>query len=272
MRDFTKITESLLDYDDVQVNNYVQYLTVLSDAEKKGKLVNPWMKHRTDTFLVNIFKTVSENGLVFDGENITLLSTGVSFNYQAYKNKMLLAYPESVIDTELVYDGDTFTFDKNSGTVRYTHNINNPFDREDKGVIGGYCVIKNKRGEFLTLLNRADIDKHRKVARTDYIWQSWFAEMAKKTLIKKACKQHFDDIYQVINREDNENYDLDNDLDIDLGVKGEIEAIKTVEELHEYFDKNREANKANSKGFNMLITKRKEELEPEHEGAENEDS
>jgi hypothetical protein len=37
----------------------------------------------------------------------------------------------------------------------------------------------------------------------------WFTEMCLKTVIKKACKLHFGDIYTWIEEIDNENYDLD---------------------------------------------------------------
>ena len=65
---------------------------------------------------------------------------------------------------QLVYTDDKFSFEKHSGKVVYQHEINNPFDeKKDENVIGGYCVIKNKRGEFLTLLSKNEIEKHRKV-------------------------------------------------------------------------------------------------------------
>ena len=260
------ITNGLKDYDKVQVKvfaDYCQYL--LTAIDRSGKLKYPWMSKRKDDYLISCFKKVAADGLVFDGENITLLNTGISYNYQAYKNKMLLTYPASIIDLDLVYSTDVFEFEKHSGKVIYTHNIVNPFNRTDENVIGGYCVIKNKRGEFLTLLSKADIDKHRKVAKTDMIWKSWFVEMAKKTVIKKACKQHFNDIYQNITNLDNENSDIENPLDISLSVKNEIENTNSVEELKKYFNGNKEKHKADAKGFNYLVNKRKIELEDKND-------
>lgn len=204
----------LSDCNQAHVDNYIEYLLKLQSEKKKDGqnwvTKNPWMNHKTDDYLATIFRNVAQDGLVFDGDDITLQSTGVSYSYQAFKNKMFNAYPESVIDVNLVYKDDIFSSSKNSGHVKYSHEISNPFSRSEKDIVGGYCVIKNKRGEFLTLLSRDDIDKHRKVAKTDYIWQKWFSEMALKTVIKKACKQHFKDIYQNIETIDNENYDLEN--------------------------------------------------------------
>jgi hypothetical protein len=205
------------------------------------------MKQRKDDFLVRIFKAVADDGLVFDGDDITLQSNGVSYNYQAFNNKMLLAYPETVLDVSLVYESDTFQFSKQSGKVQYTHNIGSPFERDDSAIIGAYCVIKNHRGEFLTLLSKKDIDKHRKVAKTDYIWKSWFAEMAMKTIMKKACKQHFKDVFKTIETMDNENYDLDK-LNDDIPEAqdkyiDEIDNILEIEKLKAWWKQNGETVK-----------------------------
>jgi hypothetical protein len=241
------IKKGLSQYPENQVSNYVAYLYRLeSEKTKDGGLKNPWMKGRKDDFLIRAFKLVSDDGLVFDGDDITLQSTGISYNYQAYKNKMLLAYPETVIDVSLVYEGDTFEFSKQSGKVQYVHNIGNPFSREDADIIGAYCVIKNHRGEFLTLLSKKDIDKHRKVAKTDFIWKSWFAEMAMKTIMKKACKQHFKDVFKTIETLDNENYDLekvDDTVNKKQAFIDNLEKLTKVELIKDWWIKNKEGIK-----------------------------
>jgi hypothetical protein len=230
------IKQGLSQYPENQVNNYIAYLYKLeTEKSPKGEPKNPWMKQRKDDFLIRIFKAVADDGLVFDGDDITLQSNGVSYNYQAFKNKMLLAYPETVLDVSLVYESDTFQFSKQSGKVQYTHNIGSPFERDDSAIIGAYCVIKNHRGEFLTLLSKKDIDKHRKVAKTDYIWKSWFAEMAMKTIMKKACKQHFKDVFKTIETMDNENYDLEK-LEDDDEQTQEFKALQYTNELDKILD------------------------------------
>lgn len=195
--------------DETLINNYLAYVYELETKKKKGVVANPWMKHKTPAYLARIYNAVAADNIIFDGIDVTLQNTGISYSYQAYKNRMIAVYPESIIDVGLVYNGDTFNFKKESGTVKYNHTLLNPFSQTDDNIIGGYCVIKNKRGEFLTTLTRPDIDKHRRVAKTDYIWKAWFVEMAMKTLIKKACKTHFKDSFTTIETLDNENYDLD---------------------------------------------------------------
>ncbi len=222
--------------ENARAENFASYIIRLElDKDKAGKPKNAWMKGRTEQQMVDLYNRVSADGLVFDGKHITLQSTGVSYDYVAYKNKMFLAYPESKIDMELIFKGDTFNFAKESGSIIYHHEIANPLTRNDGDIIGAYCVIQNQRGEFMTILNKDEIEKHRKVAKTDYIWKEWFKEMCLKTIIKKACKKHFDDIYEKIETLDNDNYDLDIPVSIELKYKQEIDELKTMEELTKYY-------------------------------------
>lgn len=259
--DINTIKKALSDYDQAQVEIYTSYLTALANArDNKKQLKNPWMAYKKDTELITFFKKVSIDGLNFDGTHITLQSTGVSYDYIAYKNKMLLVYPETLFDVALVYKDDKFKFEKQSGRVTYTHEINNPFDQRQENIVGGYCVIKNKRGEFLTLLSAVNIAKHRKVAKTDTIWKAWFHEMCFKTLVKKACKQHFADMYQEIETLDNENYDLELPLDVDIAVKAEIEKINTLDDLSKYYTDNKGKQAGILEDFVKLLAKRKAEI------------
>ncbi len=167
---------------------------------------------------------------------------------------MLIAYPESRIDVGLVFEGDNFSFSKKNGVVEYFHDISNPFGNTDEKIIGAYTIIRNKRWEFITLLSKADILKHRMVAKTDYIWKAWFQEMCLKTIVKKACKLHFGDIFQAIEDMDNENYDLDK-MNVPDWV-GEIEEIKTKEDLKEYY----QTNKGQGKEFDKAISDKMKRL------------
>lgn len=251
------IVKLLPDYPAEHVENFAAYCIRLLTAKKKdGSLQNPWMAQRTDEQMATLFKRVSKDGLVFDGTHITLQSTGISYDYIAYKNRMFLSYPESTVDVGLVYEGDDFKVTKESGSIMYHHNVSNPFNQGEKNLVGGYCIIRNKRGEFMTLLSKEDIDKHRKVAKQDYIWKEWFTEMATKTVIKKACKLHFSDIYQNIEQMDNENYELDNPLDLDIKTKQEIDAIQDIEDLKDYYLK----NKGRGKEFGKYVTIRKQQI------------
>lgn len=246
-------------YQNADIVNYANYVEKLRTEKKKdGKFKNYWATQKPFDYFVGVFIKVANEGLVLDGEHITLGSTGISYDYVAYKNKMLLVYPESTIDMQMVYKGEHFEYAKKDGKVFYNHVVKDAFaERLDTNVVGGYCVIKNKRGEFITLLTQADFEKHRKVAKTDAIWKSWLIEMYYKTLIKKAVKYHFNDIYQDMDEEDNAtNYDIENPLDLSLELKAKIDALETVEEARKFYAE----NKGQGKSFDEYITKKVNEL------------
>lgn len=241
-----QITELLSNENPEDVDAYSSYChRIATDIDKKtGQLKNPFMKLKSAKQLADLFKRVKKEGLVFDGKHISLQSTGIAFDYVAYKNKMLLAYPESMMDVGVVKEGDTFTLENENGQVKYKHTIGDAFKTADANNINGaFCIIKNKRGEFATLLSKEDIQKHKKVAKTSMIWDNWFKEMVLKTVIKKACKYHYDDIFEGMNTIDNESIDLDKSVvphevipreEIDKVIK-KIESFKTINELQNYY-------------------------------------
>lgn len=208
---------------------------------QKWELANPWASKRSPEWYADCWRKIEASGLKFDGKHITLNENGVSYDYVAYKNKMLLAYPESKIDDGLVYKGDIFSFEKENGVVSYSHKLTDPFGHKEDDIIGGYCIIKNRRGEFITTLSREEIQKARNVAKTQTIWQAWFAEMCKKTVIKKAVKFHFDDIYSEMEEEDNKNYDLEKALppsdELPEAVINAINAAEDMKALTEIFNR-----------------------------------
>lgn len=262
MKDYKKLAELLSESNPQSVEKFVSYCQRLAtEKNKDGSLKNTFMSKLSIEKLAELYKRVESEGLEFDGKHVTLQSTGISYDYVAYKNKMLIAYPESEIILDVVKEGDNFNFANEDGKISYKHEITDPFKTAGEGtIIGAYCIIKNKRGEFLTLLSKEEIAKHRSVAKTDYIWKQWFKEMTMKTVMKKACKYHFDDIFQTVEDMDNDNYNLENPLDLDLKIKQEIDSIKSLEELNKYYM----ANNGKGKSFDSYIMLRKEQIEDEN--------
>lgn len=198
-----KILEKDFKNNKQEVKNFADYVYKLQ-AEPK----NTWAISRQANIWADAFKKVANEWLWFDGVHITMQSTWISFDYIAYKNKMLLVYPESKIDINIVYQWDEFEYAKIDWVITYKHKYKNPFWNTNDNIIWWYCIIKNKRWEFITILTKDEFDKHRQVARWDFIWKNWYKEMCMKTLMKKSCKTHFFDVYQVIEEEDNTQYDL----------------------------------------------------------------
>lgn len=229
------IEDQLPKVSQVSIEKYTSYLKKLDyEKDKKtGVKKNAWVDKKDSEFFANAFARVHAAGLEFDGVHVTLQNRGITLDYVAIKNKMLNVYPETRMAVNLVYEGDTFDFDEANCKITYSHKQADPFNKVDDKIIGAYCIIKNSRGEFITTIDGAEISKHRKKAKTDYIWREWYPDMVKKTVVRKACKFHFDDLVDGIDDIENEYTDLDNPVDVELEVKQKVEACKTTEDLAE---------------------------------------
>lgn len=231
-----------LGYDKKQVAVYASYLDKLAnEKDKDNQIKNPWFRYFKPEEKIAIYEKVSQTGVWIDGETVTLIyrkGVSVNYDYSAYKNRVLASYPETQFDPQIVYEGDEFSFEKKNGRVIYTHKMKNPF-KNDKKMIGAYCVIKNNRGEFVTQLTPADVAKMRSAAKSDFIWKAWEDQMWLKSVIKRACKLHFKDITGAMDKIDNEeNYDLEKLVKEETPVKTDRRKLQErlitrLRELHE---------------------------------------
>jgi hypothetical protein len=258
---FNKIKELLSSHPKERVDVYVSYLKEALEAKNRdGEKINKWMAYMTDKQAVDLFNKVAIDNLYIDGETITLQNKGkimVSYNYQAYKNKLLNIYPESKFDIQLVHAGDAFSFRKESGKVLYTHEMKDPFAKQ-KEIIGTYCIIKNDRGEFIETLNMTEITKMKNVAKTKKIWDAWEGEMCLKSVTKRACKRHFNDLVVNIEKIDNDNYELEN-VNLEFSYSKLIEDAETLEDLGIIFEENKD-KVSDKEAFMNELGKRKEEI------------
>jgi len=255
--DYNELKTLLSDYDKEKVNVYLGYLREIELSGDK----NRWFKTFSASNGAALYKKVAIDNLYIDGDTITLQYKGrvtISYNYQAYKNKLINVYPETMFDLQTVCNGDTFEFRKENGKVLYKHILGNPFD-DKKKTIGAYCIIKNARGEFIEVLNMSEIAKMKNVAKTKNVWNTWEDEMILKSVIKRACKRHFKDSVTNMDLIDNENYDLEL-VDIDSEIQTRIEEAKTAAQLTNVF--NLYTGKSNDeKAFLTLLGEKRKEIE-----------
>jgi len=250
----------LKEYPKENVSVYVGYLSDIEANKDKNK----WFNYFKPSQAASLFKKVALDGLLIDGDSITLSYKGkvmADYNYQAYKNKLLNIYPETLFDLQIVSKGDAFEFRKENGKVIYKHVLGNPFSN-DKQTIGAYCIIKNNRGQFIEVLNMKEIGKMKNVAKTKNVWNTWEDEMVLKSVIKRACKRHFKDIVTNIEALDNENYDLDK-VDLDFEVQEKIENSKTATELTNVYNLYKSQIK-DEPAFLASLTEKRKELEHEN--------
>ncbi len=256
------IKKELSKYDEEQVSVFISYLCQLRDAKKDNKPKNWWFAAVTDEQFITLYKKVAiDKPLFIDGDTITLQYKNglmVSYNYQAYKNKVLIKYPETMFDHKVVYEGDTYDFENNSGKLTYFHKPKNPFNKPDKNIIGAFCVIKNSKGDCYETLDLEEIQKMRDVAKTDYIWEAWFNQMVLKSVIKRACKLHFKDVVLNMDLLDNEanNPDL---VGFPIEVKEAIDLCENQDELGLCYD-TYNGTVDDEKQFLELMTAKKNEL------------
>lgn len=251
----------LKNFDENKVDIYISYLNQLKDEkDKDGKLKNWWYNNIKLQQFADIFKKVHETGLFIDGDSVTLnyrKKLIVTYDYHAYKNKVTLSYPETIFDFQVVYNGDSFTFKKESGKVIYSHTISDPFNTK-KEIIGAYGVIKNKRGEFIELLHMGDINKMKNTSTMKNIWDNWFDRMVLKSVIKRICSVHFHDITKDIDDIDNEINEPQR-ANIPELLQKEIEEAKTEEKLTEIYKSNIK-NIEDRESFIQLLGARKTEI------------
>jgi hypothetical protein len=230
----------LKDYDSQKVAIFCGYLNQLeTELDKDKKPKNWWFKNVTKQQFADAFKKVYETGLFIDGDSVTINFRNklvITYDYHAYKNKILFSYPDTIFDFGVVFAGDEFLFRKESGKVIYSHKINDPF-KVGKDIVGAYGIIKNKRGEFLELLNMSDIAKMKNTSTMKNIWEAWFDRMVLKSVIKRICTIHFKDITKEIDIIDNETNEPER-ATIDELLLVDIDKAETNEQLSKIYNAN----------------------------------
>jgi recombination protein RecT len=91
------------------------------------------------------------------------------------------------ISAGVVYEGDEFDYMEGSeGYVKHKRSLK----RQPKAVfLAAYCAATFANGKtHVHILDAEQIDKRRKVASTDKVWEKWFDEMAIKTTIRSHYK------------------------------------------------------------------------------------
>lgn len=217
------------------VERFLSYVSAERRAEANKDANKRPVTGNTADELADIALKFYGLGLVVDGINVVVTGKRMAMvTYHGYKNKVLQVYPESAFDIQLVREGDTFNVAKESGAVEYSHQINDPFG--NKAIVGAYCVIKNKRGEYLELLNSHDYEEMKSASKQSFLWNKWPSEFWLKSVIKRACKRHFNDITAEIDKVDNEDYGLQEDGEAhvleDEEISGSIAKAKDRQALY----------------------------------------
>lgn len=148
----------------------------------------------------------------FNGKNhkydLTFQEGYEGLRYEALKYSL---FPIVDIEVDLLYTNDKFKMIKNCyDGASYELEIPDPFDRGE--IKGGYAYIRyqDTRQNKLIVMTKEEIDNIKDKAPSSTFWDSWYKEMAMKTILRKASKsvpldpKKFDDYYRLMRKIEND--------------------------------------------------------------------
>jgi len=204
-------------------------MEIASKQNSKREFVNRWIWTKNIAYFEKILSDLKKLDIQLDGKHATLTQRGLTFDYIVYKNRLLKNYPNAIIDLDLVFNNDKYSIEKKNGKVIYNHTIAKPFEKSLDTLQGGYCIVRIAgRGEFQTTMGVEELNKHKNLSKMQYLYNDWWQELYKKTLLRKNLKFHFEDEFTDIQEMDDEA--MDNVLEKPKMTKEDVEAkIKKVE-------------------------------------------
>jgi len=212
-----------------QINQFLAYIQGEKTKEANSSSKFKPVTSNTDDQLYTMAFKFYGLGLVIDGINVVITGRGMALpTFHGYKNKVKQIYPDATFDVQLVREDDSFVVAKESGQIVYSHQIGSPF--ENKEIKGAYCVIKFGGNEYLETLNSRDYNEMKNASKNPSTWDKWPSEFWLKSVIKRACKRHFNDITIELDKVDNEMFGLAERVKASDDKKANIiEAAKNVD-------------------------------------------
>jgi len=184
-----------------------------SDSKRDLTVCNP-------DSIVQAMIDAASFGLTIDGRqhaHIVKFGNSASFQigFRGYLAKIKEHYPDADFTIELIFEGDDVKIWAEDSMQRFTITKADPFAQSQqkfKGVLFAVSYTDNgKPIQKCVAVPKERIDRARKAAKQDFIWNSDYFEKAKAAAIKGACKYMFASLQglQEMIRYDNENnYDV----------------------------------------------------------------
>lgn len=189
---------------------------------------DPGLVHADRQSLIAAVRQCANHGLVPDGNEATLQVYNAKVKDQWIKKVQYQPMVRGIINrvlksgkvlsfwAEVVYAGEPFQIDISQGDRRPAHQIENHFDRGgDKDIAGVYSVAKLKNGTIdCEVMPLEEIDKVRKAAKTQKVWEGWFSEKARVAVMRRHSKRlplSAEDLDMILNRGSDE-YDFDREV------------------------------------------------------------
>lgn len=148
---------------------------------------------RFDSVINEVMKAASD-GLVIDGKEAALVCynshKGVVVSYLPMVAGVMkqIRQDKTVrnIVAEVVHKNDHFKYEIGSGTFEHEPNW---FSSDRGDVVGAYCMITRTDGtRQVEIMNRDQLNEVRSCAKSKNIWDTWFTEMCRKSVIHRISK------------------------------------------------------------------------------------
>lgn len=240
---------------EVVVNNYI--LNIVNTLT-----LNPSLLNCTPESIQDAAITSATLGIPIDAQKLAYLIPyqGKAQFQLSYKGYVHIAKRDPEVDnivSVIVYKDDKFEIDLGANTLLHIPNLESDSYGKDSAIKYVYALVRFRkdtgRENQFEVMTKAQIDAVRQASKSGNIWEKWYGEMARKTVIKRLCKHaqlgdtsRFDEVDNAIeeNRIINvtpEGAKCEDFLEADkTRILEEIEGCQNEEELREIGAKNSE--------------------------------
>ena len=206
------------------------WLELQNMKDSKGKLV---LEVCTKESIANFFLDMVSQGLSLVKKQGYAIPYGDKLTFtRSYFGtiailKRLPGYKDHYAD--VVRQGEEFVIGSKSG-IKYIESHKPTFETLDNDIVGAFCVIEFESGTKTEIMTKKQIQKSWNKSKTQQSVHKEFPdEMAKRTVIARACKQFINtsddsDIMEVFNR----TSELENDIESESNKIVSENANKTV--------------------------------------------
>ena len=160
----------------------------------------PDLMHADRASLFNAIRECASAGLLPDGNEATLQVYNTKQGDEWIKKVQFMPMVRGILKrirnsnkvktiwAEVVREGEDFTLSFVGGE-RIINHEHNPMNRTGK-IVGAYAVSALTNGATeIEVMNRDDLDRVRKSAKTQKVWEAWEAEKCKVAVLRRLSKR-----------------------------------------------------------------------------------
>jgi len=154
----------------------------------------------------------------YKNKNTGLVEASLQVGWRGFVHQIKRYNKTADIQTGLVYKGDKFKKYSVSGVAKYKHEpkVANCFESNPAELVGAYCYISysvdGRERAVCETIGKAELESIKGCSKQkdDYnVWNTWYGEQAKKSVLKRTCKLHFAGAVHELDSYDNTNYDME---------------------------------------------------------------